>query len=141
MADTLNHRVLIYRDPRTSDAVAVVVIGQDGFQQTLYGTGARRFAFGYLAVAVAPTGELYVADPGNDRVLEFRNPLRDTTADRVFGHADFTTGGFHYPDYYNPLPPPTAANLLEPMGVAVDAAGDLYVADTVYDRVVVYDRP
>jgi len=27
------------------------------------------------------------------------------------------------------------------MGVAVDAEGDLYVADTVYHRVVVYDRP
>ena len=41
----------------------------------------------------APSGELYVADPGNDRVLEFRNPRPDTTADRVFGHADFATGG------------------------------------------------
>jgi sugar lactone lactonase YvrE len=141
VADTENTRVLVYRDPVSSDAVADVVIGQDGFRQTLRGTGARRFAFGWLAVAVGPSGELYVADPGNDRVLEFRNPLRDTTADRVFGHADFTTGGFPYPNYYYLPPPPTAANLLEPMGVAVDAEGNLFVADTAYDRVLEYDRP
>jgi DNA-binding beta-propeller fold protein YncE len=141
VADSANNRVLIYRDPLTSDAAADAVIGQDGFRQTLHGTGPRRFAQGRLAVAVAPAGELYVADPGNDRVLELENPLRDTTADRVFGHAGFTTGGFPYPDYYYPLPPPTASNLLQPMGVAVDAAGNLYVADTGYDRVLAFDRP
>jgi DNA-binding beta-propeller fold protein YncE len=141
VADTLNTRVLIYRDPLASDAVADAVIGQDGFQQALHGTGARRFSFSRLAIAVAPAGELYVADPGNDRVLEFENPLRNGTADRVFGHADFTTGGFPYPDYYDPLPPPTASNLLEPMGVAVDAEGNLYVADTAYHRVLRFDRP
>ncbi|PYQ55660.1 MAG: hypothetical protein DMF53_27660 [Acidobacteria bacterium] len=139
VADTLNDRVLIYRDPRTSGAAADVVIGQDGFHQALHGTGARRFARGLLAVAVGPAGELYVADPGNDRVLEFRNPLRDTAADRVFGHADFATGGGPYPN--NHLPPPTAANLLSPSGVAVDAEGNLFVADTAYDRVLEYDRP
>ncbi len=141
VADTLNNRVLVYRDPLGSDAVADEVFGQDGFHQTLHGTGARRFAPGWLAVAVAPSGELYVADPGNDRVLEFRNPLQDTTADRVFGHADLAAGGFPYPDSYHSLPQPTASNLLEPMGVAVDAEGNLFVADTVYDRVLVYDRP
>jgi DNA-binding beta-propeller fold protein YncE len=141
VADSANNRVLVFADPLGSDTVADAVIGQDGFRQTLNGTGPRRFAPGRLALATAPAGELYVADPGNDRVLEFRNPPRDTTADRVFGHADFTTGGSPYPNYYAPLPPPTAANLYEPMGVAVDAAGNLYVADTAYDRVLRFDRP
>lgn len=140
VADSANNRVLVYRDPPTSGATADAVIGQDGFRQTLPGTGPRRFAQGRLAIAVAPAGELYVADPGNDRVLEFENPLRDPTADRVFGHAGFTTGGSPYPDYYNPLPPPTAAKLLQPMGVAVDSVGNLFVADTGYDRVVRFDR-
>ena len=57
VADTLNNRVLVYRDPLGSDAVADEVFGQDGFHQTLHGTGARRFAPGWLAVAVAPSGE------------------------------------------------------------------------------------
>ncbi len=140
VVDSVNNRVLIYRDPLTSDAtgaVADVVIGQDDFKQRLGGTGRQRFS-GPLAVAVGPSGALYVADSGNDRVLEFRKPLRDTLADRVFGHAGFTAGGVRYPN----LPPPaTAANLLTPMGVAVDALGNLYIADTEHGRVLEYDRP
>jgi sugar lactone lactonase YvrE len=138
VVDSINNRVLIYRDPLTSDAtgaVADVVIGQDDFKQKLRGTGPRRFS-GLLAVAVGPRGELYVADSGNDRVLEFRNPLRDTLADRVFGHADFATGGVP-----NLPPPATAANLLTPRAVAVDALGNLYIADTGHDRVLEYDKP
>jgi DNA-binding beta-propeller fold protein YncE len=140
VVDSNNNRVLIYRDPLTSDAtgaVADVVIGQDDFKQQLSGTGPRRF-LGSLAVAVGPSGALYVADAGNDRVLEFQKPLRDTLADRVFGHAGFAAGGVRYPN----LPPPaTAANLLTPMGVAVDALGNLYIADTEHDRVLEYDKP
>jgi DNA-binding beta-propeller fold protein YncE len=139
VADMFNNRVLIYRDPRTSDAVADQVLGQPGFQQRLgTGKGPGRFTLGNLAVAVGPAGELYVADPGNNRVLEFPNPLQDATADRVFGHADFTTGGL---PFNAPPPPPTASNLLQPMGVAVDAFGNLFVADTGYDRVLRFDRP
>jgi hypothetical protein len=137
VADTENLRVLIYQNPLNSDTVADQVLGQPDFQQRLHGTGPRRFGAGELAVAAGPGGELYVADPVNDRVLEFLSPLKDATADRVFGHADFTTGGV----VVGVPPPPTAANLLEPMGVAVDAEGNLYVADTGYDRVLEYDRP
>jgi sugar lactone lactonase YvrE len=138
VADTDNDRVVVYRDPLTTDAVADQVLGQPGFQQHLAGTGPRRFAPGNLAIAVGPADELYVADPGNDRVLEFLQPLRDTAADRVFGHDDFAAGGV---PFNVPPPPATAANLLEPMGVAVDAAGNLYVADTGHDRVLRFDRP
>jgi sugar lactone lactonase YvrE len=140
VVDSINNRVLIYRDPLTSDAagaVADVVIGQDSFKQARRGTGPQRFAF-IEAVAISPAGTLYVADIGNDRVLELHDPLVDTTADRVFGHADFATGGVRYP---NPLPPATAANLLAPRGVAVDALGNLYIADTGHDRVLEYDKP
>jgi sugar lactone lactonase YvrE len=141
VADVLNSRVLIYRDPRNSDAAADVVLGQDNFSQDLQGAGPRRFAQGRLAVAVAPDGDLYVADPGNDRVLEFRNPLKDRAADRVFGHASFATPGFPTLDFFHPLPPANASNFLRPEGVAVDALGNLYVADTFYDRVLRFDRP
>jgi hypothetical protein len=137
VADSVNLRVLIYQDPLNTDAVADRVLGQPDFQQRLHGTGPRRFGAGNLAVASGPAGELYVADPANDRVLEFLNPLQHPTADRVFGHADFATGGGNV----GIPPPPTASNLLAPMGVAVDAMGNLYVADTGYDRVLEYDQP
>lgn len=54
-----------------------------------------------------------------DRVLEF---------DRPGG----TLEGF---------PQPTASRLLRPTGLAFDADGNLYVADTGYNRVLRFDRP
>jgi DNA-binding beta-propeller fold protein YncE len=137
VADTVNVRILIYQDPLTTDAVADHVLGQPDFQQRLYGKGPRRFGAGNLAVAAGPAGELYVADPVNDRVLEFLKPLQDSAADRVFGHADFATGGV----FAGLPPPPTVSNLLGPMGVAVDTEGNLYVADSGYDRVLEFDTP
>ncbi len=141
VADTLNFRVLIFEAPLTSDAMADRVIGQSGFTQRQTGTSAQRFQAGPLAVAVSPAGELYVADSFNDRVLEFDHPLRKPTADRVFGHADFTTGYAPFPPLSGPLPPVTSSTLHQPFAVAVDAAGNLYVADTADNRVLAFDQP
>jgi sugar lactone lactonase YvrE len=86
-------------------------------------------------VAGDSSGNLYVADTQNSRVLEYDDPLNtDTVADRVFGQPDFTTGGF-------PCAAPSAASLCEPIGVEVDAAGNLYVADLGYNRVLAYASP
>jgi sugar lactone lactonase YvrE len=141
VADTLNFRVLIFASPLATGAAAVKVIGQSGFTERQTGTSAQRFSPGPLGVAVAPAGELYVADPGNDRVLEFDRPLRSAVADRVFGHANFTTGGTPFPSLRGPLPPVTASTLHDPQAVAVDAEGNLYVADTADNRVLEFDRP
>src|SRR5205814_887732 len=59
-------------------------------------------------------------------------------ADVVIGQPDFkrsdcNLGGAGYP--------PNASALCGPKGVAVDAAGDLYVADTNNNRVLEYDTP
>src|SRR5207249_5388741 len=72
----------------------------------------------------------------NNRVLEYDTPLTsDTTADRVFGQGgSFSTttcnnGGV------------SADSLCTPVGVAVDGAGNLYVADSHNHRVLEYDTP
>jgi sugar lactone lactonase YvrE len=92
------------------------------------------------AVAVDGTGSLYVADAGNNRVLVFNTPLDgssgkpgagDTTADLVIGQGGFGTGASGT----------TAATLHQPQGLAVDAHGNLYVADTFNNRVTEYDAP
>ncbi len=64
-------------------------------------------------MAVAPDGDVYVADSGNDRVSVFAG---DGTFLRTFG------GGL----------------LSEPKDVALDAEGRAFVADTGDDRVVVF---
>jgi DNA-binding beta-propeller fold protein YncE len=152
VADPENARVLAFRNASLSSGRADAVLGQDGrFRTALRGTGARRFAgpglvdslFGPSGLAVGPGGDLYVADTPNDRVLAFADPLRDDTADRLFGQFDFSAGGELRlsPFYFGNVPPPTAARLLRPSSVAFDALGNLYVADTGYNRVLRFDRP
>ncbi|MDP9180348.1 MAG: hypothetical protein M3O21_01330, partial [Chloroflexota bacterium] len=59
----------------------------------------------------------------------------DTVADRVFGQ-----GGSFTSQTCN-LDSPTASGLCAPFGAALDAAGNLYVADLYNSRVLEYDTP
>lgn len=90
-------------------------------------------------VAVDAHGDLWVADFVDNRVLMYQ-PGR-TVAMKVFGqYGSFRTNGC------NQRPPrgsryPAAPNrytLCQPTGVAVDARGTLYVADSINNRVLVY---
>ncbi len=85
--------------------------------------------------AVDGAGRLYVADYGNNRVLEYDNPRASRTANRVFGQGgNFTT---------NAATPGVATedSLNRPAGVALDSAGRLYIADANNNRVLEYDSP
>ena len=90
-------------------------------------------------------GNLYVADYINNRVLEYNTPLTltvtpgsgDTVADRVFGQG----GSFTSNTCNLGLANPSASSLCNPVGVAVDAAGNLYVADYGNNRVLEYNTP
>ncbi len=85
---------------------------------------------------VDAAGNLYVADITNNRVLEYDTPLTtDTVADRVFGQ-----GGSFTLNTCN-LGGVSASSLCDTNGVALDAAGNLYVADTINTRVLEYDSP
>lgn len=138
VADGYN-RVLEYNTPLTTDTTADAVFGQGGdFTSNTFNKGGRSadsldFPTG---VAVDAGGNLYVADNLNNRVLEYNSPLTsDTTADRVFGqNGNFTTGTA------NPFGV-TADTLSSPVGLAVDAGGNLYVADEANHRVLEYDQP
>jgi len=75
-------------------------------------------------------GNLYVADYSNNRLLYY--PAGSTTATRVYGQGgSFITntansGGI------------SVNSLDEPYSVAVDTSGNLYVFDTLNNRVLVY---
>jgi sugar lactone lactonase YvrE len=119
----------------TGDTVADRVFGQGGsFTSStcnLGGVSASSKCFPG-GVAVDGAGNVYVADGFNNRVLEYDSPLTtDMVADRVFGQPNFTTSSCGV----------GASSLCLPLGVAVDSAGNLYVADKNHSRVLEYNTP
>ena len=135
VADTSNHRVLGWTSAagfHNGDAAALV-LGQPTPQTFRpLGIGIKGFAFPW-SVAVDPTtGNLYVADLGNSRILRFPQPFANPSViepDAVYGQPDFT-----------PRPPNsngvTAQIMNAPRGIAFDSHGNLWVSDTGNNRVL-----
>ena len=107
-------------------------------------------------LATDAQGNLFVTDSGYNRVLLYLNPKAagggtpgvrgsagDTTADLVFGQNNSFTRFVTCTT--TPQQPTTASSLCIPDswtgGLAVDVAGDLFVADVFNARVLKYDTP
>ncbi len=139
VGDFLNNRVLEYDTPFESDTTADRVFGQGGSFVTgtcnAGGLSATSLC-NPAGVAVDGAGNLYVAEYGNSRILEYDTPLvSDTTADRVFGQGgSFVTNACNGGGV-------SATSLCNPLGVAVDGAGNLYVVEYNNNRVLEYDTP
>ena len=127
VADAGNCRVLFYPAGSTT---AMGVYNLDGsFTDDSCGTTANSFSFPG-AVALDSSGNLYVADEGNNRVLFFLSGM--TTATRVYGQlGSFTTGTQNNGGI-------SANSLNLPLGVVVDSSGNLYVGDYNNNRVLFY---
>ena len=81
-----------------------------------------------LGLALAPSGDLYIADAGNNRVRKVSNGVITTVAGTgEFGAGD---GGYNGDNI-----PATNAELNYPTGVAVDSAGNLYIVDSGNNRI------
>jgi sugar lactone lactonase YvrE len=142
VAELTNHRVVEFDNPLgscgTCDLTADRVIGQAGSFATkvcnLGGISASSLCYP-VDVDVDASDNVYVVDFQNNRVLEYLNPIgTDLIADRVWGQlGSFTTGTY--------TTSPTANTLTNPISVAVDAAGNVYIADRGMYRVLQYDPP
>ncbi len=142
VADTVNHRVLGFKDARliAPNLHADIVIGQPDFGSALcnYPTGdttrpSRTNLCGPVGLAVDPQGNLYVADSGNGRVLRFPSPFSYTgtgpePADLVLGQQDFTTQVLD----------PTASTMHTPYGLAFSGTNGLLVSDLFFNRVLYF---
>jgi sugar lactone lactonase YvrE len=139
IADFGNHRVLGWADAQSfqNGQPADVVLGQRNLQQSSpFGIGNPGFN-GPSALTVDPnSGNVYVADTANHRVLRFEDPFanRDRVEpSRVYGQPNFNSntannGGL------------SARTLRGPVGVRFDAAGNLWICDTGNHRLVRYSR-
>lgn len=82
---------------------------------------------------------VYIADSGNHRVLAYRYATQlvaGAPADLVIGQIDPYTNGAQ-----NPASGGRQAGLNNPTGLAVDSAGNLYVADTGNNRILRFPQP
>ena len=106
-----------------------------GLISTIAGTGERGFGGDNgpatdarldspRGVAVDGTGNLYIADSFNRRIRKVDSSATITT---IAGTGEFGFGGDGGPA--------TEARLRSPTGVAVDGAGNLYIADTSNNRI------
>ena len=139
VADYGNHRVLEYVTPLiTLTTVANRVLGQPDYASggcNNGGLSATSLCYP-VGVAADSADNLYVADAGNNRVLEYKKSLTsDAAANEVFGQSgNFTTSNPNHGGL-------SASSLSNPYCVALDNAGDLYVADYGNSRVLEYSTP
>lgn len=133
VADTGNNRVLAFPGAAylASGASATLVLGQSSFTTSTAGTSQVNMQ-GPTGVAMDSTGTLYVADRQNNRVLRFANAAS-------LSNGAFATGLFGQTNYLATVTGTTQSTFQSlPWGVATDAAGNLWVADTGNNRVLCF---
>jgi len=154
VADSRNNRVLFYTDPFVTDVKADAVWGQpdfsgnkcngNGFYTTIPNppTASSLCFFSVdssgSGVFLDPSGNLWVADGGNNRVLRFPRDSQTNRpgkiADLVFGQPNFTSGG----DWSGGS---GLNRMAGPSSVAMDGQGVVYVSDTGNNRILKFVPP
>lgn len=113
---------------------ANLVLGQPSFTTATSGLTARRLS-GPSGISVDPnTGKVFLADAGNNRVLRYRSfseLASGAAAEAVFGQPGLSTSAPIAVD---------AQQFNSPSGLHVDGAGRLWVADTLNNRVLMFEQ-
>jgi uncharacterized protein (TIGR03437 family) len=121
IADRNNYRVRKV----SSSGIITTVAGNGGYMFSGDGGPATSASLAYPSgVAVDAAGNLYIADMDNHRIRKVAPAGAITTVAGKWQGGYSGDGG-----------PATSASLAYPSGVAVDAAGNLYIADAANDRI------
>ena len=118
VADTRNHTVRKV----TSAGVVTTVAGQAGASGSADGTGSAKFNWP-TGVAIDGAGNVYVADTDNDEIRKVTPAGAVSTLAGVAGVTGSSDGSG------------SAARFYGPSGIVGDAAGNLYIADTLNNTI------
>jgi streptogramin lyase len=131
VADLANSRVLMYVPPFSNGMNASLVLGQSSFT-TGGGATTQNGFLNPFCVFIDSSGNAWVADKGNSRVLMFAPPFSNgMNASLVLGQSSFTTGTIAT----------TQNGLYYPTSVFVDSSGNAWVVDVDNNRVLMYVPP
>jgi len=110
---------------------ATTVIGQANFSSSLPSLSSDRLNKPFKTTFDA-SGDLWVADENNHRVVELKPPFTDgEAASVVIGQRDFASSDTNA----------SQSSMFGPVGLTFDSKGDLWVADFVDSRVTEYVPP
>jgi uncharacterized protein (TIGR03437 family) len=162
VADTFNNRVIVMPQSGGIFQPGTRVLGQDRtntnsanliegreYQFVVSGSSGSSVDAGIALDTTGSTPHLYVSDPYNNRVLGYydaRLVKAGNKADLVIGQPDFQTALCNYNTAASngiggDPTTPTQSSLCEPVGLAVDKSGNLYVADSNNGRVLRFPAP
>lgn len=135
VADANDNRVLGFKPPFSNGMAAAVVLGQPDFTTNTGGTTASTMSEPN-SVAADASGNIYVSDASNNRVLVFKPPFTNgMSASAALGQADLNSGSA------NQGGAAAAGTLNFPSGVIANTQGQLIVADTANNRTLIYNPP
>ena len=108
---------------KISNGIITTVVGKDVYYYNADGTPINGPVYGAAQMTVDSVGSLYFADVLNNRIMKMSNGMVTTLAGS--GTAGFSGDGG----------PAISAQLNHPYGVALDPAGNIYVADLSNHRI------
>jgi sugar lactone lactonase YvrE len=144
VADTAQSRVLEFKTPLTTDEAASTVLGKPNLTTSSDSCSSSTFVNpaclnNPVGLAFDPSGNLWVSDSTNSRVLEFTAPFTSgENASVVLGRDNFTMGSSNDAT-------PSATTLNSGIGglggLTFDSSGNLWVTDSGWNRVLEFKPP
>ncbi len=138
VSDPYDNRVLEFKPPFSTGMAASLELGQPGFTTTTTNQGglsATSLYFPYQP-AFDSSGNLWISDGNNSRVLEFKPPFSNGMAASLelgqpSGAAAFTSNGAYT----------SQSGFFSPYGISFDTSGNFQVVDSVNGRVMIFEPP